>query len=322
MKTVGRASPCVGMIPVTVLALSIIALVPAPAFSVPTTSCTDTRVAALDACQSDADAEHSLAIGMCDNVSNPAARASCITGADSARTDALDACDEQDAARTDVCSALGEAPYDPPINPANFVDPAKIGFGIAPNRFFPITRGLQWTYQGSGEINIVTVTTKTKQILGVKCAVIHDVVREDGVVTEDTEDWYAQDLQGNVWYFGEISRQFENGELVGIEGSWKAGRNLARPGILMLASPQVGATYRQEFLLGDAEDLATVISLIGSASAPAASCNGNCVVTNDFTPLEPGQLERKFFKRGVGLIQERDPVTGLPLSKLVEFEQL
>lgn len=322
MRSLERETFRFGLAAVFIFALSMAVQIASPGCAAAlATACTDTRTAALAACQSDADAERSLAIGMCDNISNPAERTSCTTAADSARTEALDLCDEQDAARGDICVTLGESPYDPPIDPRDFVDPAAIGRGVPANRFFPLTRGLQWTYRGADEVIVVTVRNKTKRILGVKCAVIHDVVTEDGVVTEDTEDWYAQDVHGNVWYFGEISQQFEHGELVGTEGSWKAGRDHAKPGILMLASPRIDATYRQEFLLGDAEDMATVTSLTGSARSPATSCSGNCVITHDFSALEPDRSEDKYYKPGVGLIQEIDPATGEPVTWLVELEQ-
>ncbi len=302
------------------LALALQAASPADAGG-PPTACSDSRAAALEACRSDIDAEYWTAIGICDNDSNPADELTCKAEAESTRLDELEHCDDQDDARADVCATLGEAPYDPAINPANFVDPAQIGHGIAPNRYLPITRGLKWTYKGEDEAIVVTVTSKIKKILGVRCAVVRDVVKEDGVVVEDTEDWFAQDVLGNIWYMGEISREYENGELVSLDGSWKAGRDGARPGILMHAAPQVGTTYRQEFLLGEAEDLATVLSTTGSANTPAGSCSGTCVVTLDFTTIEPGHLEHKYYKRGVGMIQEIDPDTGLAKVKLVSFQQ-
>ena len=114
------------------------------------TACSDTSAAGFAACQSDAEAEYQTAFGICENEAVPADETSCKAEAASVRLDALDLCDDQDAARADVCSAIGEAPYDPAIDPANFVDPAKIGHGIAPNRFFPITRGSVWTYKGGG----------------------------------------------------------------------------------------------------------------------------------------------------------------------------
>ena len=142
------------------------------------------------------------------------------------------------------------------------------------------------------------------------CVVVNDIVEEYGVPVEDTDDWYAQDKEGNVWYFGEIAKNFENGELVDLEGSWKGGVNSAKPGIIMFANPQVGTVYRQEFFLGVAEDMGEVIDLTGSAVTPGAECNGDCLVTADFTPIDPTALEHKFYKKGVGFILEIKPETG------------
>jgi len=155
-----------------------------------------------------------------------------------------------------------------------------------------------------------TVTDEVKEILGVTCAVVHNLVKENGEVIEDTEDWYAQDIFGNVWYFGEIAQDFEDGELVSIDGSWKAGVDGAKAGIIMKAAPAVGDVYRQEFSLGNAEDLAEVLSLTGSEVVPAATCNGDCLVTRDFTPLQPDVSEHKYYKPGFGLILEVNPDTG------------
>jgi hypothetical protein len=148
-------------------------------------------------------------------------------------------------------------------------------------------------YEGEEETVTVTVTGEFKEILGVPCAVVRDVVEEDGELVEDTYDWFAQDLEGNVWYFGEIARNYEDGELVDLEGSWTAGIDGAKIGVLMPIDSQPGAVYRQEFLLGEAEDMAEVLELGASAATPAAACDGNCLVTLEYTPLEPDGAEHK-----------------------------
>jgi hypothetical protein len=107
----------------------------------------------------------------------------------------------------------------------------------------------------------VTVTDKTKQILGIKATVVHDQLKEDGEVVEDTFDWYAQDVDGNLWYMGEDTKEFENGKVTSTEGSWEAGVDNAQPGIILPAAPAVGMTYRQEYLKGQAEDEASVMGL-------------------------------------------------------------
>ena len=255
-----------------------------------------------------------IAIGNCNNLSNPNARAECKSAARVALNESREECDAQFEAREDLCEALGEAPYDPQINPAAFVNPADIGITIAPNPYFPLIRGRTRIYKSATQTVTVTVTDATKVILGVTCAVIHDVVEDNGEVIEDTKDWYAQDISGNVWYFGEIVQDFEDGELVSIEGSFTAGVNGAKAGLIMKARLAVGDVYRQEFSLNNAEDVARVLSLTGSARVPAARCNRTCLVTRDFTPLEPGVFERKYYAPGVGSILEVNPTTGKRLE--------
>jgi hypothetical protein len=180
--------------------------------------------------------------------------------------------------------------------------------------------GYRWVYEGGDETITVTVTHKTIDILGVTCRVVTDVVKdEDGEVIEDTNDWYAQDVDGNVWYFGERSLAREDCDacegLVSTDGSWKAGVNYAKPGIIMMwgdADLKVGKVYRQEFALGEAEDMAEVLSLTAEEKVGLASCEegDNCLQTADYTPIEPDVLEYKYYKPGIGLILEVDPESG------------
>jgi hypothetical protein len=272
--------------------------------------CTQTAKAAFKACRHEVKSDFWISLGSCDNLSDPNLRAGCEALAIVVLGEDQQLCKAQLEARLEVCELLGEARYDPQIDPGNFVDPTQIGNTISPNPYFPLIMGTTWTYKGGGQINTVSVTRLTKTILGVTCVVVRDIVQENGQTIEDTEDWFAQDVQGNIWYFGEISQEFNNGELVSLEGSWKAGVDSAKPGIIMLSSPQVGNVYRQEFKLGEAEDLAQVLSLTGSTTGPVASCNGNCLVTKEFTPIEPDAEENKYYAPGVGLILVIDLETG------------
>jgi hypothetical protein len=272
--------------------------------------CTQTAKAAFKACQHEVKDDFWISMGNCNNLSDPNIRAGCEALAVAVLGEDLQLCREQWEARLEVCKLLGEARYDPQIDPSNFVDPTQIGNTVLPNSYFPLIMGTTRTYSGGGQITTVSVTKLTKTILGVTCVVVRDIVQENGQTIEDTEDWFAQDVQGNVWYFGEISQEFNNGELVSLEGSWKAGIDGAKPGIIMMSFPQVGNVYRQEFALGGAEDLAQVLSLTGSTTGPVASCNGNCLVTKDFTPIEPNAEENKYYAPGIGLILEIDLETG------------
>jgi hypothetical protein len=200
------------------------------------------------------------------------------------------------------------------------IDPADFGRPVD-NPYFPLEPGTTYVFEGTSggraEVDTVTVTHRTKMILGVPCVVVRDEVSVGGVLEELTFDWYTQDVDGNVWYFGEDSRDFANGVLAGTGGSWEAGVNGAMPGIVMLAEPRIGSAYRQEFSAGAAEDKGKVVALGRHVSVPAGSY-GEVVVTEDFTPLEPSILERKYYAPGVGVVLERLIEGGDEVSRLVE----
>lgn len=274
-------------------------------------ACSATAQDALQACHHDTEDNYWISLGNCNNLKDASARATCLEDAAEERREGRQLCREQLAGRLEVCGDLGESRYDPRIDPALFVDPKDIGKSVAPNPYLLLTRGRELTYRNGDERIKVSVTKDTVVILGVQCAVIHDIATgPGGVVIEDTIDWLAQDVYGNIWYFGEISQQFENGELASLEGSWKAGVDFAKPGLAMKAAPAVGDVYRQEFSLGNAEDLGKVLSLNASVHAPAGSCSHTCLLTEDFTPIEPDTIEHKYYAPGVGLLLDLDTVTG------------
>jgi hypothetical protein len=189
--------------------------------------------------------------------------------------------------------------YAPHINPSDFT--TKID-----NKYFPLKPGTTFVYQGNSggnpERDVMSVTHSTKQIMGMKCVVVDDRVWAHGNLTEKTFDWYAQDKKGNVWYFGENSKEYKNGK-VSTGGSWEAGKNGAKPGIIMQAHPKVGQTYRQEYQKGSAEDMAKVLDLNGSVTVPYRSFH-HVVVTKEWSPLEPGVVAHKSYGFGVGDIKE------------------
>jgi hypothetical protein len=201
-------------------------------------------------------------------------------------------------------------PYEPQLDAADFVE------GID-NRYLPWTPGTTLLYEGGGERVEVTVTDETREILGITATVVHDQVLTDGEVTEDTFDWYAQDRWGNVWYLGEDTKEYENGEVASTEGSWEAGVDGAQPGIIMLADPRVGDTYRQEFYAGEAEDMAKVFALGESVEVPAGSYD-DVLVTEDSTPLDPDIVEHKFYAPGVGVVREELVQGGDDVLELIE----
>jgi hypothetical protein len=184
------------------------------------------------------------------------------------------------------------------------LDPARFSARVD-NPWFPLVPGTTYVYTGveggAQARDVVTVTRATITIAGVPCRVVHDRLYTRGRLAERTSDWYTQDRSGNVWYFGEDTAELDkNGHVTSTEGSWKAGVDGAKPGILMLARPKVGRSYRQELYKGQAEDHARVIGLFGSSrGGPQA------LLTEEWTPLEPDVLDHKLYVRGVGNVSER-----------------
>jgi len=280
--------------------------------------CSRTAKAARTACSHDVADNYWIAVGRCLNTADAEERESCLAEAKTARTDDADVCAEQFEARSNLCDALGEALYDPSFDPRDFVNPLQIGKSVNPNPYFPLVPGSQWVYRSPSETVTIDVLGRVDRIAGVPCTVVHDVVKRNGQVAEDTIDWFAQRVDGSVWYCGEQTGELEGGFVVDVSGSWRTGKDEARPGVIMEATPHAGDTYRQEFLLGEAEDAATVRSVSGSAAVPAASCSRTCVVTREVTPLEPDLREDKYYAPNVGLILSVDRVTG-ERSELVRY---
>lgn len=296
----------------SVACATLIILSSRPAVAASSQRCSQTSSAMRQACWHEIQDDFWTAVANCQNLPSLADRSECRQTAREVRREAGEECGDVFAARQDVCDLIGQEAYDPDFSPANFVDPDEIGITVAPNPYFPLVPGAEWRYKKGDETVVVVVSNKTKLIEGVTCRVVVDTVRVDGVVKEDTDDWYAQHQNGDVWYCGEEVKDFETfvgdkpeePELVAIDGSFKAGRDSAKPGLFMLANPQVGDAYRQEMSLGEAEDYAQVISITGTESVPAASCTNNCLVTREGQPTEPGITEDKYYVPGVGPILE------------------
>jgi hypothetical protein len=185
------------------------------------------------------------------------------------------------------------------INPADFT--VKIN-----NPFFPLPPGTTFIYRGRKELSkerdVFAVTDRTVVIDGVTCRVVHDRVFMRGILQENTFDYFAQDRDGNVWYFGEDTEELDKkGDVVSTEGTWRAGVSGAQPGVIMEAHPQVNDHYFQELAAPLAQDEATVLSLHEMASVPLAKFR-NCLLTKEFTQLEPGNVEHKFYARGIGFV--------------------
>ena len=170
------------------------------------------------------------------------------------------------------------------------------------NPYFPLPVGRQWVYREGDQRVEVTVTDRTKLIAnGVVARVVTDHVTRKGVPVELTEDYYAQDSKGTVWYLGEDTTEYERGKPISKDGSFEAGVDGARAGIVMPAKPKVGMRYRQELYKGHAEDRAKVVSLRERVKVPLRRYR-KTLMTLDYNPLEPDVLEAKFYARGVGLV--------------------
>jgi hypothetical protein len=205
--------------------------------------------------------------------------------------------------------------YAPAVDPTNFA-------ATIDNPYLPMTPGSRWVYEGrsGGEIErtVVTVTQDRRTVMGIPAVVVRDTVSVDGDVVEDTFDWFAQDKQGNVWYLGEDSKEYDRGEVVSTAGSWEAGIDGALPGVVMRAAPAVGDAYRQEYLRGEAEDMAQVVRLGGRARVPFGRYD-DLLVTKEWTPLEPKTVEKKYYAAGIGLVRERTVRGGAGRIELVDF---
>ena len=187
------------------------------------------------------------------------------------------------------------------------------------NPYWPMTRGSRWVYRENGQRVVVTVTGQRKEILGIQATVVHDVVTEDGELVEDTYDWYAQDEDGNVWYLGEKTKEYEDGEVKTTAGSWEAGVDGAEAGVIMPGKPEVGMRYRQEYLKGEAEDRGAILSLDEWVDVPHGEFR-DVLMTKDWTPLQPEVLEHKFYAKGIGPVLVID-VTGDGREELLTFER-
>jgi hypothetical protein len=201
----------------------------------------------------------------------------------------------------------------PPRLPAEFV-------GQIDNPYLPLKPGTTLTYKGKldgkSATDVFAVTSGTKVILGVTTTVVHDQVFIKGELAEDTFDWFAQDRAGNVWYFGEDTKELENGQVVSTEGSWEAGVNNARAGIFMPAAPQVGQAFKQEDAKNVAEDCSKIVDLNASVKTPFVSSN-QALKTEEFSLLEPDVLDNKYYVRDIGLVREQTIQGGSDVLELV-----
>jgi hypothetical protein len=216
-----------------------------------------------------------------------------------------------------VVALVAGAAASPPFRPSQFV-------GRIDNPWFPLVPGTRYVYSGVKDgkpsRDVVVVTHGTRTILGVRATAVRDLLSLSGRLAERTTDWYAQDRAGNVWYLGEATAELDrSGRVTSREGSWVAGVDGARAGIYMPAAPAIGVAGRQEYLVGHAEDHFRVVALHAHVATPKVTST-KALLTEEWTPLEPGVLDHKFYVRGIGTVLEQTVRGGDERNALVSVQ--
>jgi hypothetical protein len=194
------------------------------------------------------------------------------------------------------------------------------------NPYFPLLPGMRWEYRGVKDgrplRDVVEVTHRIERIAGVPCAVVTDRNYVDGRLAESTIDWYTQDERGAVWYFGEATKELDrHGRVTTTEGSWRAGTDGARQGVFMPARPRVGQSFAQEHYPGHAEDRFAIVSRTANVRVPFGAFRGRALRTEEWTPLEPGVRDAKWYVEGIGEVKEATLKGGDERAELVSFRR-
>jgi len=277
--------------------------------------CERTADKMFQSCRFEVNEEFYATNAKCINFGDADERNVCKEVAQETRHEDREGCGEQREARKEVCELLGENRFDPEalLDTDNFVlepDDSNPYFSLEPGHTYVARAG-----EGFEETIVVTVTDEVREILGVNCRIVVDIVLlKDGdeyEAVEVTDDYYAQALNGDVHYCGEVARNFEDGALADLDGSFEAGRDYAKSGILIKAAPMSGDAHRQEYLPGEAEDVIQYVNGVDALTSVGPGeggetdnfpCNGQCVKTEEFIPPEPGAGEFKYFKAGTGFV--------------------
>jgi hypothetical protein len=285
--------------------------------------CERTADTMLQACRYDVRDNYYETLANCKNLGSKSERRACYRGAYSAKHEESKFCKDVKDARVEACEVLNEDRYDTdPLLVDDFIDPDLVPDVYAPNPYVSVVAGHTYVLRAgeeSEETVVVHVTEDTREILGVMCRIVVDIVveesMEDGEVeyeaVEVTDDWFAQTVNGDVVYCGELARNFEDGVLRDLDGSFEAGMDFAKSGVLVHQTPVWGEAHRQEFSLGEAED---IIQYVGMAVGPGEEEGGNvenekyscgtdkCLQTFDFAPINPESTEYKYYLPGIGFV--------------------
>lgn len=303
------------------------------------TACLQAATSMRKSCEFEVEEEYHATRAACVNFADEQERDDCLESADEARSENAEGCFDVEDSRVEICELLGESIYDPdPLtdDALGFVDPDEIGDAVPANPYFSLQAGHTYVLragEGFEETVVVHVTEESLEVLGVACRLVVDVVvlGEDGDYepVEVTDDYYAQSAAGDVYYCGELARNFEDGRLTDLDGSFLAGVDLAKSGILIRAAPAADEAHRQEYKLGEAED---VIRYVGLAEAPGADeggenpdpafacgANGGCLKTEEFVPPEPEVGEFKYYLAGTGFVLGVALEDGVPTGERDEL---
>jgi hypothetical protein len=225
---------------------------------------------------------------------------------------------DKNATRTTPPGVLPQGADKVRLDPGNFTTNID-------NPYMPLVPGSVWVYAdtepgGQPERDVITVTNRKKVVAGVAVRVVHDRATRGSQVIEDTFDWFAQDHEGNVWYLGEATHGYKDGKPSSTSGSWEAGADGAQAGVVMPASPAPGLEYRQEYRKGSAEDRARVLSIDDQVESPVGHFK-DAVLTKEFSPLEPDDLEYKVYAKGIGLVTAIGASGDLARETLVSYRK-
>ena len=285
--------------------------------------CQSSALDLYQACHSDIRAELKATEASCEHISNAADRGACEADARASYREGGPACLSQVRARFDVCSVLNEYRYEDPLADwrINYINPNDVPDIYSPNPYVSVAAGRTLLLRGGEDFEeriVIHASPEIRDVHGVPCRVVWDVVllaeeNDEGEIeyapVELTQDWFAQSDTGDVYYCGEAVQDFEDGLVVSLDGSFEAGTDYARGGILVQANPVIGLTHRQEMAAGEAEDLVRYVDIVAvptqaeGGDNPSVPCAPvGCLRTFDFSPLAPAGTEYKYYRAGVGFV--------------------
>lgn len=284
------------------------------------------------ACFADRADDYLVHIADCVYVTSRENQRECRLDAWSEKRDKGEECRAVYEGRLEVCALVGEQRFDIDMDPADFVHPDDIGETVDPNPYWSLAAGRTQVILGEGEVNIVTATHEVRDVGGLPCRVVRDLVfeesEEDGEVeyegVEITQDWYGQRLDGDLVYCGENTYEIEDGLVDNTDGSFANGTDRARAGWLLRALPVIGMGDRQEMASDEAEDYVEYVSLAASPTAdeggdvPAFPCDGRCLQTFEVNPHDPGEAEHKYYLPGTGFVLATKLEDGEPTGEREE----